>query len=78
MGLDGRAAGQLRNRVLDWGELFALPLKDLLLGVAWLQGLISRYVDWRGNRLLVAEGTQLIPVSPLEPELGDAAVSNRV
>jgi ceramide glucosyltransferase len=78
MALDAGAARQLRNRSLGWGEVFALPLKDLLLGIAWVQGLFNRHVDWRGNKLLVVEGTQLIPVTPLEPELGDAAVSNRV
>jgi hypothetical protein len=49
---------------------FADP-KDVLLFVAWCNGLFSRTVDWRGNRLRVLPGTRLASVqaqaqAPLE------------
>jgi ceramide glucosyltransferase len=40
-------------------RLAAVPLKDVIVGAAWAQGLVRRRVDWRGNRLVVLRGTQL-------------------
>jgi hypothetical protein len=42
-------------------SLLAIPLKDLLLLCAWLVGMFKTEVEWRGNRLLVLEGTRLAP-----------------
>jgi ceramide glucosyltransferase len=39
-----------------------LPVKDLLLFYAWLAGFARGEVCWRGNRLAVLEGTQLMPI----------------
>ena len=39
--------------------LYASPLKDLILAVAWAHGLYGRSVTWRGNRLRVLPGTRL-------------------
>jgi hypothetical protein len=38
-----------------------------LLFVAWCHGLLSRTVDWRGNRLRVLPGTRLVPVEAKVP-----------
>ncbi len=40
--------------------LLAGLLKDLLLFVAWTQGLVRRTVDWRGHRLTVLRGSRLV------------------
>jgi ceramide glucosyltransferase len=40
----------------------AVPLKDLLLFVAWVNGLACRTVVWRGNRLRVTAGSRLVPI----------------
>src|SRR5262249_48034952 len=37
-------------------------LKDLLVTLAWVYGLISNKVNWRGNSLVVLEGTRLARV----------------
>ncbi len=53
-------AGSCRAR-----DLAAVPLKDLLLALAWCHGMVRRRVDWRGNRLLVLPGTLLAGASSL-------------
>ncbi len=44
-------------------QLIALPLKDALLFVAWIWGLGSQEVSWRGTRLAVRPGTRLEPIA---------------
>jgi hypothetical protein len=44
--------------------LAAVPMKDVLLGLAWLPGLTHRTVVWRGHRLRVRPGTRLGAVEP--------------
>lgn len=52
----------LRPEPVSWMAVPAVLLKDALLFVAWCNGLFSRTVDWRGNRLKVLPGTRLVPV----------------
>lgn len=42
----------------------AVLLKDMLLFVAWVNGLFARSVDWRGNKLRVMAGSRLVPPTP--------------
>lgn len=39
--------------------LAAIPLKDTISAWAWLVGLFRSTVEWRGNRLVVLDGTRL-------------------
>jgi ceramide glucosyltransferase len=58
---------------LSLAALPAVPVKDLLLFVAWANGLVSRTVDWRGSRLRVGDGSRLLPpevASPATPIQG--------
>jgi ceramide glucosyltransferase len=52
----------LRAEPVSWRAVPAVLLKDVLLFVAWANGLFSRTVDWRGTRLRVLPGTRLAPV----------------
>lgn len=54
----------LRPEPVSWSAGPAVLLKDALLFIAWCNGLFSRTVDWRGNRLRVLAGTRLAPVAP--------------
>jgi ceramide glucosyltransferase len=62
--LDCLAIGALRGRPIATRCLIALPLKDMLMLYAWLAGLMRNEIRWRGNRMLVLEGTRLGPVTP--------------
>lgn len=53
-------ARAIRGRGFARGCL-AAPACDLLLAVAWALGFFTNQVCWRGNRLLVLEGTRLAP-----------------
>lgn len=46
----------------------AVLLKDVLLFVAWTNGLFARTVDWRGTRLRVMDGSRLLPLNPAPVE----------
>jgi ceramide glucosyltransferase len=59
--LDGRAAAALRPPGFRVSQLAWTPVKDLLLGAAWMEGFFRRTVEWRGTRLRVLEGTRLAP-----------------
>ncbi len=48
--------------------LLAIPLKDFLLFVAWLNAVFSRTVLWRGNRLRVESGSRLVALPALIAE----------
>lgn len=39
------------------------PIADLIVACAWAAGMIRSEIDWRGNRLLVREGTRLEPAA---------------
>ncbi|MBL9038158.1 MAG: glycosyl transferase, partial [Archangium sp.] len=66
--VDVSAARALRCDVGP-SALAAVVVKDSLLFVAWVNGLISRTVWWRGNRLRVEAGSRLVPTAAetLEP-----------
>ena len=53
-------------------SVLAAPLKDLVLGWAWLHGLTHSTVSWRHNRLRVCAGTRLEPLWA-QPELDEGA-----
>ncbi len=59
--LDGAAGSALRPGGFLPGQLLRVPVKDLLLGAAWVEGFFRRTVDWRGTRLRVLPGTRLAP-----------------
>ncbi|MGZ3461776.1 MAG: glycosyl transferase, partial [Archangium sp.] len=50
-----------------WMTVPAVLLKDVLLFVAWVNGLFSRSVDWRGNKLRVLPGSRLVPPTSALP-----------
>jgi ceramide glucosyltransferase len=51
----------LRPEPTPWRAAPAVLLKDALLFVTWVNGLFRRTVDWRGNKLRVLPGSQLVP-----------------
>lgn len=59
--LDGAAGSALRPGGFRPGQLLRVPVKDLLLGLAWMEGFFRRTVNWRGTRLRVGAGTRLAP-----------------
>ena len=59
--LDGAAGAALRPGGFRPSQLAWTPVKDLLLGAAWIEGFFRRTVEWRGTRLRVHEGTRLAP-----------------
>jgi ceramide glucosyltransferase len=62
--LECLAIRAFRGRAIATRCLIALPLKDMLLLYAWLAGLMRSEIRWRGNRMLVLDGTRLAPVTP--------------
>ncbi|QRO01046.1 glycosyltransferase [Archangium violaceum] len=52
------------EQTTSWKVVPAVLLKDLLLFVAWTNGLFARSVDWRGNKLRVLPGSKLVPPTP--------------
>jgi ceramide glucosyltransferase len=59
--LDGAAGAALRPGGFHTLQLLRVPAKDLLLGLAWMEGFFRRTVNWRGTRLRVLPGTRLAP-----------------
>jgi ceramide glucosyltransferase len=57
--LDGAAGASLRPGGFRPAQLLRVPQKDLLLGLAWVEGFFRRTIDWRGTRLRVLPGTRL-------------------
>jgi ceramide glucosyltransferase len=57
------AARLLGRRGFAARALVAGPLKDLLVGGAWLYGLMFRTIEWRSHRLLVLRGSVLEPAA---------------
>jgi ceramide glucosyltransferase len=58
--LDLATAKMMRLRPLPLTVLLAVPLKDLLLFLAWVEALFRRSIVWRGSRLEVAPGGRLV------------------
>jgi len=75
--IDGAAARALRKGGFPLRHLALVPVKDLVVGGAWLYGLARRDVAWRGTRLVVQRGTRIAPppaAAALERAVaGDAA-----
>jgi ceramide glucosyltransferase len=69
--LDGLAARMLRPGGFRLGQLALVPVKDLVLGAAWVYGFARRDVEWRGNRLRVCAGSRLERPGDLAPEIED-------
>ncbi len=57
--VDGASARVLRPAGFRAAQLALVPAKDLLVGAAWLWGLLRRDVAWRGTRLVVGRGTRI-------------------
>ena len=57
--LDLSSARRLGCTPLGLAAVPAVPVKDALLFVAWVNGLFSRTVEWRGHRLRVGPGSRL-------------------
>jgi ceramide glucosyltransferase len=70
---DMTLARQSRAMPTDLSTVAALVLKDLLMTVCWIHGLVSNTVEWRGNRLVVLAGTR---IAPPRDASGDAAVES--
>lgn len=78
--VDAAAAGRLRAEPFSGGTYLAIPVKDLLVGLAWAGGLLRSRVRWRGRRYRVLPGTRLLaddrsgerPVGGLGPGLAQA------
>ena len=49
-----------RREKVQLRAIGASVVKDLLLGAAWLHGLVRSEVEWRGSRLRVLPGTRLV------------------
>jgi ceramide glucosyltransferase len=58
----------LRPERTPWRAAPAVLLKDLLLFVTWMNGLFSRSVEWRGNKLRVLPGSRLVPPATHLPQ----------
>lgn len=61
-GIDAGSARLLRPGGFSTASLLLAPARDLLIGVAWLQGLLRNTVEWRGHTLRVLPGTVLAPL----------------
>jgi ceramide glucosyltransferase len=57
--LDAAAGRALRPGGFRIVHLAAVPVKDVVFGVAWTYGLLRRDVVWRGTRLRVGPGTRV-------------------
>ena len=44
-------------------QLLAVPFKDLLLAGVWGVGAFRRTIDWRGTRMRIEAGSQLVPIA---------------
>jgi ceramide glucosyltransferase len=58
--LDLSAARRLGCGRLGLEAVAAVAVKDVVLFVAWANGLVSRTVEWRGTRLRVEQGSRLV------------------
>ena len=57
--LDAAAGRALRPPGFRVRDLWAVPVKDLVLAVGWVEGFFGKTVEWRGRRLRVLPGTRL-------------------
>ncbi len=59
--VDGLSRSRLEGSRLRLRDCLLTPVKDLVVGGAFLHALVSNTVTWRGNRLRVMRGTKLAP-----------------
>ncbi|MEW6433278.1 MAG: glycosyltransferase [Myxococcota bacterium] len=71
--IDVSAARALGCGPLGVKALGAVAVKDLLLFIAWCNGLVSRTVTWRGTRLRVTHGSRLVRPGAALPEVAEPA-----
>lgn len=71
--LDVSAARALGCGPLGVKALGAVAVKDLLLFIAWCNGLVSRTVKWRSTRLRVTHGSRLVRPGAALPEVAEPA-----
>ena len=57
---DARLLVRLRGHGLGTAQLWATPARDLALTVIWLYALFSRTTVWRGKKLRLGAGSQLL------------------
>lgn len=76
MVIDFVSVGQLSSTGLPLKTLLVLPVKDVCIGWALMNGFVRNSIEWRGNRRTVLEGTRLaLPEGEHpkeEPALGTA------
>lgn len=60
-GLDSANTLRFRPNLFGAFTPIAVLIKDLVWGSAWAYGLFVRTVNWRGNSLVVQQGSRLIP-----------------
>jgi ceramide glucosyltransferase len=65
--LHGRAGRLLRPGGFGAAQLAAVPLKDLIFGLAWVAAWFEDRVDWRGHRLRVLRGSRLQRPPEVDP-----------
>lgn len=59
MARDAIQSWRLRGRFPRWRDLPLSLVKDLFLVPVWIDALVSRGIDWRGNRFLIGRLTRL-------------------
>jgi ceramide glucosyltransferase len=62
--LDAAAGRVLRPPGFRRRDLWAVPVKDLVLALGWVEGFFGKTVEWRGRRLRVLPGSRLAPPEP--------------
>ncbi len=66
--VDALTVRLMRRQAVPLRLLVLSPLKDLLVGAAWLHGLTHDRVSWRGHPLRLTRGTRLLrEAAPLAP-----------
>jgi ceramide glucosyltransferase len=73
--LDGAVARALRPGGFRLAQLVCVPVKDLVLGAAWVHGLARRDMVWRGKRIRVTRGTRIEGASAPALPAGDGATA---
>lgn len=67
--VDAWLMSQVRGHALPLHYLPCFPLRDLLQPWLWLNALVSRTTEWRGQRFRLTRGSHLIALPSPEPEL---------
>jgi ceramide glucosyltransferase len=74
--LDAVAFSRLRREMFSWQAFGVVWVKDMLLFLTWVHGLFARTVVWRGNRLRVRSGSQLVPLVAKTPAVSPVFASS--